>query len=194
MITQLRGRLVEKSPTSVVIDCQGVGYLVNISLFTYGQLTDDENIQLYTHLQVREDAHTLYGFSTDLERQLFRLLIGISGIGANTARTMLSSLSPSEIGQAIQSDQVNVIQSVKGIGAKTAQRVVIELRDKVQAVIADSGISAVSSNTNREEALSALVVLGYQTKSCVKILDELLSMDAEMSDMTAKVALIITPM
>lgn len=181
MITQLRGRLLEKSPTSLVIDCQGVGYLVNISLFTYGQLTDDENIQLYTHLQVREDAHTLYGFSTDLERQLFRLLIGISGIGANTARTMLSSLSPSEIGQAIQSDQVNVIQSVKGIGAKTAQRVVIELRDKVQAVIADSGISAVSSNTNREEALSALVVLGYQTKSCVKILDELLSMDAEMS-------------
>ena len=90
MITQLRGRLVEKSPTSVVIDCQGVGYLVNISLFTYGQLKDDENIQLYTHLQVREDAHTLYGFSTDLERQLFRLLIGISGIGANTARTMLS--------------------------------------------------------------------------------------------------------
>ena len=181
MITQLRGRLVEKSPTSVVIDCQGVGYLVNISLFTYGQLKDDENIHLYTHLQVREDAHTLYGFSTDLERQLFRLLIGISGIGANTARTMLSSLSPSEIGQAIQSDQVNVIQSVKGIGAKTAQRVVIELRDKVQAVIADAGIPAVLSNTNREEALSALVVLGYQTKSCVKILDELLSMDAGMS-------------
>ena len=181
MITQLRGRLVEKSPTSVVIDCQGVGYLVNISLFTYGQLTDDENIQLYTYLQVREDAHTLYGFSTDLERQLFRLLIGISGIGANTARTMLSSLSPSEIGQAIQSEQANVIQSVKGIGAKTAQRVVIELRDKVQAVIADAGIPAVSSNTNREEALSALVVLGYQTKSCVKILDELLAMDAEMS-------------
>ena len=181
MITQLRGRLVEKSPTSLVIDCQGVGYLVNISLFTYGQLKDDENIQLYTHLQVREDAHTLYGFSTDLERQLFRLLIGISGIGANTARTMLSSLSPSEIGQAIQNDQVNVIQSVKGIGAKTAQRVVIELRDKVQSVIADAGIPAVSSNTNREEALSALVVLGYQTKSCVKILDELLSMDAEMS-------------
>ncbi|MEE3020956.1 MAG: Holliday junction branch migration protein RuvA [Bacteroidota bacterium] len=181
MITQLRGRLVEKSPTSVVIDCQGIGYLVNISLFTYGQLTDDENIQLYTHLQVREDAHTLYGFSTDLERQLFRLLIGISGIGANTARTMLSSLSPSEIGHPIQSEQVNVIQSVKGIGAKTAQRVVIELRDKVQAVIADAGIPAVSSNTNREEALSALVVLGYQTKSCVKILDELLAMDAEMS-------------
>ena len=181
MITQLRGRLVEKSPTSVVIDCQGVGYLVNISLFTFGQLTDDENIQLFTHLQVREDAHTLYGFTTDLERQLFRLLIGISGIGANTARTMLSSLSPSEIGQAIQGEQVDVIQSVKGIGAKTAQRVVIELRDKIQAVVADAGIPAVSSNTNREEALSALVVLGYQKKSCVKVIDELLSMDAEMS-------------
>ena len=181
MITQLRGRLVEKSPTSVVIDCQGVGYLVNISLFTFGQLTDEENIQLFTHLQVREDAHTLYGFTTDLERQLFRLLIGISGIGANTARTMLSSLSPSEIGQAIQGEQVDVIQSVKGIGAKTAQRVVIELRDKIQAVVADAGIPAVSSNTNREEALSALVVLGYQKKSCVKVIDELLSMDAEMS-------------
>ena len=181
MITQLRGRLVEKSPTSVVIDCQGVGYLVNISLFTFGQLTDEENIQLFTHLQVREDAHTLYGFTTDLERQLFRLLIGISGIGANTARTMLSSLSPSEIGQAIQGEQVDVIQSVKGIGAKTAQRVVIELRDKIQAVVADAGIPAVSCNTNREEALSALVVLGYQIKSCVKVIDELLSMDAEMS-------------
>ena len=181
MITQLRGRLVEKSPTSVVIDCQGVGYLVNISLYTFGQLTDDENIQLFTHLQVREDAHTLYGFTTDLERQLFRLLIGISGIGANTARTMLSSLSPSEIGQAIQGEQVDVIQSVKGIGAKTAQRVVIELRDKIQAVVANAGIPAVSNNTNREEALSALVVLGYQTKSCVKVIDELLSMDTEMS-------------
>ena len=181
MITQLRGRLVEKSPTSVVIDCQGVGYLVNISLFTFGQLTDEENIQLFTHLQVREDAHTLYGFTTDLERQLFRLLIGISGIGANTARTMLSSLSPSEIGQAIQGEQVDVIQSVKGIGAKTAQRVIIELRDKIQAVVADAEIPAVSSNTNREEALSALVVLGYQTKSCVKVIDELLSIDAEMS-------------
>ena len=181
MITQLRGRLVEKSPTSVVIDCQGVGYLVNISLFTFGQLSDEENIQLFTHLQVREDAHTLYGFTTDLERQLFRLLIGISGIGANTARTMLSSLSPSEIGQAIQGEQVDVIQSVKGIGAKTAQRVVIELRDKIQAVVADAVIPAVSSNTNREEALSALGVLGYQTKSCVKVIDELLSMDAEMS-------------
>ncbi len=181
MITQLRGRLVEKSPTSVVIDCQGVGYLVNISLFTFGQLSDDENIQLFTHLQVREDAQTLYGFSTDLERQVFRLLIGISGIGANTARTMLSSLSPIEIGQAIQGEQVDVIQSVKGIGAKTAQRVVIELRDKIQGIVADAGIPTSINNTNKEEALSALVVLGYQTKACVKVLDELIGVDSDMS-------------
>ena len=181
MITQLRGRLVEKSPTSVVIDCQGVGYLVNISLFTFGQLSDDENIQLFTHLQVREDAQTLYGFSTDLERQVFRLLIGISGIGANTARTMLSSLSPIEIGQAIQAEQVDIIQSVKGIGAKTAQRVVIELRDKFQGIVADAGIPTSINNTNKEEALSALVVLGYQTKACVKVLDELIGVDSDMS-------------
>jgi Holliday junction DNA helicase RuvA len=181
MITQLRGRLVEKSPTSVVIDCQGVGYLVNISLFTFGQLSDDENIQLFTHLQVREDARTLYGFSTDLERQVFRLLIGISGIGANTARTMLSSLSPIEIGQAIQGEQVDIIQSVKGIGAKTAQRVVIELRDKIQGIVADAGIPTSINNTNKEEALSALVVLGYQTKACVKVLDELIGVDSDMS-------------
>jgi len=181
MITQLRGRLVEKSPTSVVIDCQGVGYLVNISLFTFGQLSDDENIQLFTHLQVREDAQALYGFSTDLERQVFRLLIGISGIGANTARTMLSSLSPIEIGQAIQGEQVDIIQSVKGIGAKTAQRVVIELRDKIQGIVADAGIPSSINNTNKEEALSALVVLGYQTKACVKVLDELIGVDSDMS-------------
>lgn len=181
MITQLRGRLVEKSPTSVVIDCQGIGYLVNISLFTFGQLSDDENIQLFTHLQVREDAQTLYGFSTDLERQVFRLLIGISGIGANTARTMLSSLSPIEIGQAIQAEQVDIIQSVKGIGAKTAQRVVIELRDKIQGIVADAGIPTSINNTNKEEALSALVVLGYQTKACVKVLDELIGVDSDMS-------------
>jgi len=181
MITQLRGRLVEKSPTSVVIDCQGVGYLVNISLFTFGQLSDDENIQLFTHLQVREDAQTLYGCSSDLERQVFRLLIGISGIGANTARTMLSSLSPIEIGQAIQAEQVDIIQSVKGIGAKTAQRVVIELRDKIQGIVADAGIPTSINNTNKEEALSALVVLGYQTKACVKVLDELIGVDSDMS-------------
>ena len=181
MITQLKGRLVEKSPTDVVIDCQGVGYLLHISLHTYGQLPEDESIQLYTHLQVREDAHTLYGFATRLERRVFRLLIGVSGIGANTARTMLSSLTPQEICQAIQTEQVALIQSVKGIGAKTAQRVVIDLRDKVMGLVEDADISLSVSNTHKDEALSALEVLGYQTKPCVKVLDGLLAVDPDMS-------------
>ena len=181
MITQLKGRLVEKSPTEVVIDCQGVGYLVHISLHTYGQLPEDESIQLYTHLQVREDAHTLYGFATNLERRVFRLLIGVSGIGANTARTMLSSLTPQEICQAIQTEQVPLIQSVKGIGAKTAQRVVIELKDKVVGLVEDADFSVSVSNTHRDEALSALEVLGYQTKQCNKVLDDLLTVEPEMS-------------
>lgn len=181
MITQLKGRLVEKSPTEVVIDCQGVGYLVHISLHTYGQLPEDESIQLYTHLQVREDAHTLYGFATNLERRVFRLLIGVSGVGANTARTMLSSLTPQEICQAIQTEQVPLIQSVKGIGAKTAQRVVIELKDKVVGLVEDADFSVSVSNTHRDEALSALEVLGYQTKQCNKVLDDLLAVEPEMS-------------
>jgi len=181
MITQLKGRLVEKSPTDVVVDCHGVGYLVHISLHTFGQLPEDESIQLYTHLQVREDAHTLFGFATRLERQVFRLLISVSGIGANTARTMLSSLTPQEICQAIQTEQVALIQSVKGIGAKTAQRVVIDLRDKVLGLVEDSDFFAPVSNTNRDEALSALEVLGYQTKACIKVLDGLLAVDPEMN-------------
>lgn len=181
MITQLKGRLVEKSPTEVVIDCQGVGYLVHISLHTYGQLPEDESIQLYTHLQVREDAHTLYGFATNLERRVFRLLIGVSGIGANTARTMLSSLTPQEICQAIRTEQVPLIQSVKGIGAKTAQRVVIDLKDKVVGLVEDADFSVSASNTHRDEALSALEVLGYQTKQCIKVLDDLLAVEPEMS-------------
>ena len=181
MITQLKGRLVDKSPTEVVIDCQGVGYLVHISLHTYGQLPEDESIQLYTHLQVREDAHTLYGFATNLERRVFRLLIGVSGIGANTARTKLSSLAPQEICQAIRTEQVPLIQSVKGIGAKTAQRVVIELKDKVVGLVEDADFSVSVSNTHRDEALSALEVLGYQTKQCNKVLDDLLAVEPEMS-------------
>ncbi len=123
MITQLNGRLVTKSPTTIVVDCSGVGYEVHISLYTYGQLPEDENIRIHTHLQVREDAHTLYGFMDPLERSVFRLLLSVSGIGANTARTMLSSMNPQEVIQAIQTDNVAAIQAVKGIGAKTAQRV-----------------------------------------------------------------------
>ena len=118
MITQLQGRLIEKHPTHVVIDCQGVGYEVNISLNTYGQIGNEENIRLYTHLQIREDAHTLYGFFQPVERSIFRLLISISGIGASIARTMLSSMTPVEIQQAIVQENLAAIKAVKGIGLK----------------------------------------------------------------------------
>jgi Holliday junction DNA helicase RuvA len=131
MITQLVGRLVEKSPTEVVIDCNGVGYLIHISLHTYSQLSSDENIKLFTHFQVKEDSHTLFGFFTTIERAVFQQLISVSGIGASTARTMLSSLEPQQIQRAIVSEDLATIKSIKGIGLKTAQRVLIELKDKM---------------------------------------------------------------
>jgi len=171
MITHLQGRLIEKNPTDVVIDCNGVGYFVHISLQTYSQLPDSENIKLFTHMQVREDAHTLYGFFEVVERELFRLLISVSGVGASTARTMLSSLSPEQVRDAIASDDVATIQSVKGIGAKTAQRVILDLKDKILKVYGLSAISTLSSNTNKEEALSALETLGFARKQAEKACD-----------------------
>ncbi|MFL2637291.1 MAG: Holliday junction branch migration protein RuvA, partial [Flavobacteriaceae bacterium] len=151
MITHIKGRLVEKSPTELVIDCNGIGYLVNISLNTFSLLSDSEAISLYTHLQVKEDSHTLFGFFDKSERNLFRKLISVSGIGASTARTMLSSLNPQEIQRAILTENVSTIQSVKGIGLKTAQRVIIELKDKVNLADSSGEISISSLNQNREE-------------------------------------------
>jgi Holliday junction DNA helicase RuvA len=181
MITQLKGRLVEKSPTDVVIDCNGVGYLVNISLNTFSKLTDSESISLYTHLQVKEDSHTLFGFFEKTERNLFRQLISVSGIGASTARTMLSSLSPSEIQSAIISGNVATIQSVKGIGSKTAQRVIIDLKDKVSLISENDEFIGNIGNTNKDEALSALEVLGYSRKQTSKLIEMLVNNSPEMS-------------
>jgi Holliday junction DNA helicase RuvA len=181
MITQIKGRLLEKSPTEIVIDCNGIGYLVNISLNTYSLLSDSESVSLYTHLQVKEDSHTLFGFFEKTERNLFRKLISVSGIGASTARTMLSSLSPDEIQRAILSENVTTIQSIKGIGLKTAQRVIIELRDKV-AVLGGVDDSAIGmSNSKREEALSALEVLGYTRKQTTKVIDKIIGDNSEIS-------------
>ena len=171
MITQIIGRLVEKLPTHVVIDCQGVGYQVNISLHTFSQLSDDENIKLYTHLQIKEDSHTLFGFFTTLERSVFRLLLSVSGIGASTARTMLSSLEPQQIQRAIITEDLATIKSVKGIGLKTAQRVLIELKDKMLNLFEGEEIQLFSNNTIKEEALSALEVLGYSRKQSEKVID-----------------------
>jgi|TARA_B110000027_G_scaffold124848_1_gene141768 Holliday junction DNA helicase RuvA len=181
MITQIRGRVVEKSPTNVVVDCNGIGYEVNISLYTFSQLTDDENIQLYTHLQVKEDSHTLFGFRTTLERAVFRLLISVSGIGTSTARTMLSSLQPAEIQQAIINEDVPKIQGVKGIGLKTAQRVIIDLKDKIVSLYGIDEIPGIKSNTIKDEALSALEVLGYTRKASGKVVDNIIQSAPESS-------------
>ena len=172
MITHIKGRLVEKSPTSVVIECNGIGYMINISLNTFSQIPDNENLKLFTHLQVKEDSHTLYGFFSIKERQIFRLLISVNGIGPSIARTMLSSISPDQIIDAISRENVSLIQSVKGIGSKTAQRVIIDLHDKILKVYElDEGFAS-SNNTNKEEALSALEVLGINKKSSERLVDQ----------------------
>ena len=171
MITQIIGRLVEKLPTHVVIDCQGVGYQVNISLHTFSQLSNDEKIKLFTHLQIKEDSHTLFGFFTTLERSVFKLLLSVSGIGASTARTMLSSLEPQQIQRAIITEDLATIKSVKGIGLKTAQRVLIELKDKMLNLFEGEEIQPFPNNTIKEEALSALEVLGYSRKQSEKVID-----------------------
>jgi len=181
MITQIKGKLIEKNPTQVVVDCNGIGYEINISLFTFSSLSSDENIKLFTHLQVREDAHILYGFFTVLERAVFRLLISVSGIGSSTARTMLSSLTPVEIQHAIGTEDVATIQGVKGIGLKTAQRLIIELKDKIKSLQGTDEIPVFKSNTIKEETLSALEVLGYSRKASEKIVDKLIQGEPDSS-------------
>ncbi|QXP60202.1 Holliday junction branch migration protein RuvA [Olleya sp. HaHaR_3_96] len=173
MITHIQGKLVEKSPTDVVIDCNGVGYFLNISLHTYSQIPDQEAIKLYTHLQIREDAHTLYGFASLAERELFRLLISVSGIGANTARTMLSSLTPKQIREGIAIEDVALIKSIKGIGIKTAQRVIIDLKDKILKIYDIDEVSVTKNNTSKDVALSALEVLGFVKKQAEKVVDKI---------------------
>ena len=174
MITQIKGRLIEKSPTELVVDCNGIGYSINISLNTYSQIGDDENIKLYTYLLIKEDSHSLYGFFKKSERSLFKLLISVSGVGASTARMMLSSLSPSEIISAIMSENVQVVQSIKGIGLKTAQRIILELKDKVLS-LEDAGDESLTLNKQSEEASSALEVLGYSRKQTSKLLSKIIS-------------------
>ncbi len=181
MITHLQGKLVEKNPTDIVIDCNGVGYFVSISLHTFSQLPSDENVKLFIHLQVREDSHTLFGFSSKVEREVFRLLISVSGVGASIARTMLSSLSPEQVMEAIAQNNLAAIQSVKGIGSKTAQRVVLDLKDKIIKVYGLDNVSSVSSNTNKNEALSALETLGFARKQAEKICDTIVKKDPDAS-------------
>lgn len=181
MITHIAGKLAEKTPTHVIIDCNGVGYFINISLHTFSQIPDQEAIKIFTHLQVKEDSHTLYGFISASEREIFRLLISVSGIGANTARTMLSSLNPKQIREGIAVGDVALIQSVKGIGLKTAQRVIIDLKDKILKIYDIDETSLTQNNTNKDEALSALEVLGFMKKQSERIIDKIVASTPDAS-------------
>jgi Holliday junction DNA helicase RuvA len=173
MIGQLNGKLIEKNPTELLIDCAGIGYEVKISLNTFSAIGNDEAIRLHTRLIVREDAHILYGFASKEEREMFNHLISVSGIGPNTAMIMLSSLIPDEIAQAIQTEDVRTIQSIKGIGAKTAQRVIIDLKDKVLKMTFSAENMFTQNNTQRFDALTALVSLGFDKKAADKALDKI---------------------
>lgn len=181
MIAHLQGKLVEKTPTEVVIDCGGVGYLINISLHTYSLLPNNDHIKLFTYLQVKEDSHTLYGFVEKSEREIFKLLLSVSGIGASIARTMLSSLNPKQITNAIASADVVTIQSIKGIGNKTAQRVILDLKEKVIKLYDLDEISASQNNRCRDEALSALEVLGFVRKTSERVVDKIIKESPESS-------------
>lgn len=181
MIAHIQGKLAEKSPTHIVIDCGGVGYHINISLHTYSLLPNTDFVKVYTHLQIKEDAHTLFGFIEKSEREIFRLLLSVSGIGASIARTMLSSLDPKQITNAIGSADVVTIQSIKGIGSKTAQRVILDLKEKVLKLYDLDEVSMSQSNTNRDEALSALEVLGFVRKSSEKIIEKIVKENPDAS-------------
>ena len=174
MITHLKGKLVEKNPNNIIIDCNGLGYILTISLQTFSNIPDQENITLFTHLAIREDAHILYGFSDKMEREIFKLLISVSGVGPSTAITMLSSMNSQEIQNAIGSEDVEKIKSVKGIGLKTAQRVIVDLKDKILKTYDISEDLSISNNTIKNEALSALEVLGFSRKKIDKVIQVIL--------------------
>lgn len=183
MITHLNGKLVEKNPTNLVVECGGIGYEVKISLHTFSAINSDESIKVYTQFVVREDAQILYGFATTEEREMFNYLVSVSGIGPNTAMIMLSSLIPSEIANAIVSEDVKTIQGVKGIGAKTAQRVIIDLKDKMAKFEISSDNIFVENNTKRFDALTALASLGFDKKAAEKALDKVSTGDESVEQL-----------
>jgi Holliday junction DNA helicase RuvA len=181
MIAYIQGILTEKTPTYAVLDSAGVGFMLNISLNTYSQLPDiQQTCKLYTHLSIKEDAHTLYAFHSVSERQLFRLLIGVSGVGANTARMILSAINPKDLVAYISSGNANVLQSIKGIGSKTAQRIIIELKDKVlKTDIEMSDAFVLTNNTYAEEALSALTLLGFSKQAAGKAVEKIIKSSSQ---------------
>ena len=174
MIDYITGTVTELNPAFAVVECNGIGYGINISLNTFSALEKDTSCRILIHEAIREDAHLLYGFATADERDLFRQLITVSGVGAGTARMMLSSVTPSDLREAIISGNVAILKGVKGIGLKTAQRIIVDLKDKIGKHAGSGEILAFSDNTAREEALSALVMLGFARSSVSKVIDNLL--------------------
>jgi Holliday junction DNA helicase RuvA len=174
MIDYITGTVTSLNPAFVVVECNGIGYNINISLNTYAALDKAVTCKILIHESIREDAHLLYGFATEDERELFRQLISVSGVGAGTARMMLSSVRPADLREAISGGDVGILKAIKGIGLKTAQRIIIDLKDKTGKHSGSGEIIAFSDNTAREEALSALVMLGFARNSAIKVVDSLL--------------------
>ena len=174
MYEYIEGPLIEKNPAYCVIDIAGVGYLLQISLSTFSKLESNSRAKLFVHHVIREDAHLLFGFYTIQERELFRMLLSVSGIGANTARMILSSLGPADLQQAIVNGNASLLQSIKGIGAKTAQRVIIDLRDKITREKASGENFPLQDNRLKDEALSALVILGFNKGEADKVISRIL--------------------
>jgi len=181
MYEYIEGEFVEKSPAHLIIQAGHLAYFVHISVFTYSQISNQTTGRIYLHFVVREDAQILYGFGGREEREIFRMLISVSGVGANTARLILSSLSPDEISQAILAGNVSLLQGIKGIGAKSAQRIIIDLKDKLGKGAGIDELFFSKDNTSREEALSALVALGFPKKTVEKTVTRILSEQPELS-------------
>jgi holliday junction DNA helicase RuvA len=181
MIDYIKGTVTLITPTFLTIETGGIGYLINISLTTFARLEGKNDYKILVHEVIREDSHQLFGFADKEEREIFRLLISVTGVGASTARMMLSSLSPGEIEKAIIGSDVNLLKSVKGIGLKTAQRIIVDLKDKLGKQSGAGEIFAFSDNTKREEALSALVMLGFAKGAVSKVLDKIVREEKNLS-------------
>lgn len=181
MISYIKGKLSVKAPTHVILEASGIGYHIHISLNTFSKISDDENIKLFTYLKIAEDAHTLYGFADEDERNIFIHLISVSGIGTNTARLMLSSLQAAEVQQAIVNEDVKTIQSIKGIGLKTAERCILELKDKLKKEPLNALSPSFNNNKIKQEALSALTMLGFAKQGAEKGIDSVLKGHPEAS-------------
>jgi Holliday junction DNA helicase RuvA len=173
MIDYIKGTITQINPTFITLETGGIGYFINISVNTFSKLESKTEIRILIHEVIREDSHLLFGFADSSERDIFRLLISVTGVGANTARMMLSSINPEEIEKAILGSDVNILKSVKGIGLKTAQRIIVDLKDKLGKQAGSGEIFTFSDNTSREEALSALVMLGFAKNAVSKVLDKI---------------------